>query len=591
MNHLNLKKRAMQLAAVLLSLAVLLPSVPAAFASQSAAEGTAVVFSESGITAADESGLSIDGTTLTIEQAGTYVLSGTCSDGSVKVKKGVTGVTLVLSGLDLTSSTTAPITCGKSSGVTILAAEGTENALTDAAANNGDNYPDNADAENAVIKCKDGSQVTIGGTGTLTVTANGKNGIKSGATTDEEGTAWLVIEDLTLTINAPVNDAVNAEASLTVKSGTITIDAGDDALHADYALAIGESGTAGPTITINSCYEGLAGANLLVASGAITIYSEDDCLNAANSDLTGYDFTMGITGGTIRAYAASDDGLDSNGSLTISGGTLTVWTANTADNQALDADGTITVSGGTVFAAGGSAGMGMTLSASQPYVTFGTQASQPGQGGRQQNGGNAPGGQQDGSTPPSMPDGQSGSQPQQPGGAQTTGTQQTPPNMVLVGMALFLTLFTMAPVVTQIQTEAYEPYKQEEISQEEFLDRAQVPLKEFMLRNTKTSTLNMFCDLAKVELPENVNMEEAVKLPLRVVVPSFMTCELQRAFEIGLLLYIPFMLIDIVVSSTLMSMGMIMLPPSMISMPFKLLLFVTVNGWELLFSSLVQSFK
>ena len=171
------------------------------------------------------------------------------------------------------------------------------------------------------------------------------------------------------------------------------------------------------------------------------------------------------------------------------------------------------------------------------------------------------------------------------------GTQQTPPNMVLVGMALFLTLFTMAPVVTQIQKEAYEPYKQEEISQEEFLDRAQVPLKEFMLRNTKTSTLNMFCDLARVELPENVNMEEAMKLPLRVVVPSFRTCELQRAFEIGLLLYIPFMLIDIVVSSTLMSMGMIMLPPSMISMPFKLLLFVTVNGWELLFSSLVQSFK
>lgn len=171
------------------------------------------------------------------------------------------------------------------------------------------------------------------------------------------------------------------------------------------------------------------------------------------------------------------------------------------------------------------------------------------------------------------------------------GTQQTPPNMVLVGMALFLTLFTMAPVVTQIQKEAYEPYKQEEISQEEFLDRAQVPLKEFMLRNTKTSTLNMFCDLAKVDLSESVNMEEAMKLPLRVVVPSFMTCELQRAFEIGLLLYIPFMLIDIVVSSTLMSMGMIMLPPSMISMPFKLLLFITVNGWELLFSSLVQSFK
>lgn len=170
------------------------------------------------------------------------------------------------------------------------------------------------------------------------------------------------------------------------------------------------------------------------------------------------------------------------------------------------------------------------------------------------------------------------------------GTQQTPPNMVLVGMALFLTLFTMAPVVTQIQKEAYEPYKQEEISQEEFLDRAQVPLKEFMLRNTKTSTLNMFCELAKVDLSENVNMEEAMKLPLRVVVPSFMTCELQRAFEIGLLLYIPFMLIDIVVSSTLMSMGMIMLPPATIALPFKLLLFVTVNGWELLFASIINGF-
>ena len=110
----------MQLAAVLLSLAVLLPSVPAAFASQSAAEGTSVVFSESAVTVSDGSGLSIDGTSLTIEQSGTYVLSGTCSDGSVKVKKGVTGVTLALSGLDLTSSTTAPITCGKSSEVTSL---------------------------------------------------------------------------------------------------------------------------------------------------------------------------------------------------------------------------------------------------------------------------------------------------------------------------------------------------------------------------------------------------------------------------------------------------------------------------------------
>ena len=175
------------------------------------------------------------------------------------------------------------------------------------------------------------------------------------------------------------------------------------------------------------------------------------------------------------------------------------------------------------------------------------------------------------------------------------GTQQTPPNIVLIGIALFLTYFTMQPVFTQplaafTPFHVHEPYAAEEISQEEFLSRAEVPLKEFMLRNTKTTTLTMFCDLAHIDVGAEIDTETAMKLPLRVVVPSFMTCELQRAFMIGLVLYIPFMLIDIVVSSTLMSMGMIMLPPSMISMPFKLLLFVTINGWELLFSSLVQSF-
>lgn len=171
------------------------------------------------------------------------------------------------------------------------------------------------------------------------------------------------------------------------------------------------------------------------------------------------------------------------------------------------------------------------------------------------------------------------------------GTQQTPPNIVLIGLALFLTYFTMQPAFSQIKTQAYDPYVAEEISQEEFFSRAEVPLKEFMLRNTKPNTLNMFCDLAHIDMPEDGDNAAAMALPLRVVVPSFMTCELQKAFMIGLLLYIPFMLIDIVVSSTLMSMGMIMLPPSMISMPFKLLLFVTVDGWGLLFSSLVQSFK
>lgn len=171
------------------------------------------------------------------------------------------------------------------------------------------------------------------------------------------------------------------------------------------------------------------------------------------------------------------------------------------------------------------------------------------------------------------------------------GTQQTPPNIVLIGIALFLTLFTMGPTISRIEQEAYIPYKEEQISQEEFFNRAQIPLKEFMIRNTKTNTIKMYCDLSKTEMPQEINVQTISQLPLRIIVPAFMTCELQRAFEIGFLLFLPFMLIDIVVSSTLMSMGMIMLPPSMISMPFKLLLFVTLNGWELLFSSLVQGFK
>lgn len=169
------------------------------------------------------------------------------------------------------------------------------------------------------------------------------------------------------------------------------------------------------------------------------------------------------------------------------------------------------------------------------------------------------------------------------------GTQQVPPNMVLIGLALFLTLFTMSPVLTQVKTDAYDPYVAEEITQEEFIKRAEVPVKDFMLRQTETSSINMYCDLAKEDRP--ADGDSAMALPLRIVVPAFMTSELKRAFEIGFYLYIPFMLIDIVVSSTLMSMGMIMLPPSMISTPFKLLLFIALNGWELLFSTLVQGFR
>ena len=331
-------------------------------------------FTDGGVTGAGDStaGYEIDGTALTITDSGTYTVSDSCADGSIKVKKGTTGVTLVLDGLTLTSENTAAITCGKSSEVTILVSNGTENSLSDTEQNNDDNYPENENAENAVIKCKDGSLVTLCGDGELTITANGKNGIKSGATTDEDGEASLTIRDLTLNIDAPVNDAINAEQLLNVESGTLTIDAADDAIHCDLVLNIGADGTDGPTIDITNCCEGLEGAELNVCSGDITINASDDCLNAANSDLTDYDFTMTISGGTIDAYSSAGDGFDSNGDLTITGGSVTVWTASTADNRPLDADGTITVSGGIVLAAGGSSGMGMNLTATQPCVIFGS---------------------------------------------------------------------------------------------------------------------------------------------------------------------------------------------------------------------------
>lgn len=406
---------------------------------------TAFTFTDIAITAkdGDYTGYNIDGTALTIEAAGTYIVSGSCQNGSITVKKGVTGVTLVLSGLTLTADGTAAIACNKSSGVTIVAQDGTANILSDTETNNDDSYPDNTDAENAVIKCKDGSQVTLCGSGSLTVNANGKNGIKSGATTDEEGEAWLVIRDLTLTISAPVNDAINAEASLTILSGDLTMDAGDDAVHSDYYLTVGAAGTDGPTITVNSCNEGLEAADLSIAGGNITIHAGDDCLNAANSDLTGYAFTLSISGGTLVMDTTSGDGIDSNGTLSISGGTVVVWTNSTADNQPLDADGTLSITGGTVLAAGGSAGMGITLSGdSQPYVMFGSTGMGGMGGGRPGSIGGQPGGSSDGTTPPEKPDGTDDgtTPPQLPSGSDSSsdsrptptsgsdGSQPTPPD-------------------------------------------------------------------------------------------------------------------------------------------------------------------
>lgn len=330
-----------------------------------------VTFSDSGITTSAAAGLTIQGTALTITQSGTYALSGSCSDGSIEVEKSVSDVYLVLNGLNLTAKETAPIVCGKETQVTIEVSADTENTLADTPQNNTDTGK--TDAENAVIKCKDGSQVLLCGEGTLHIQANGKNGIKSGTASQNNKEASLTIRELTLNIEAPFNDAINAEMLLNVESGTLTISAGDDALHSDDLLSIGSSKTQGPTIVINECDEGLEGAQVNVYSGDVTIHSTDDCINAANGDLSEYSFQLNIFGGKIRAYSSEGDGFDSNGDLTISGGDVEVWTANRSDNEPLDADGTVTVSGGTVLAAGGSSGMGMNLNAQQPCLIFETQ--------------------------------------------------------------------------------------------------------------------------------------------------------------------------------------------------------------------------
>lgn len=172
-------------------------------------------------------------------------------------------------------------------------------------------------------------------------------------------------------------------------------------------------------------------------------------------------------------------------------------------------------------------------------------------------------------------------------------TQSTPPNMVITGMALFLTFFIMAPVFSEINEVAYQPYVSEELTTEEALDAASVPLKKFMLKQTSQDDLQFFLDLSKTEEPEGGYTDEYIQndLSLTVIVPSFMISELKRAFQMGFLIFLPFLVIDLVVGSTLMSMGMMMLPPAMISMPFKILVFVLADGWNLLIGSVVASYN
>ena len=168
---------------------------------------------------------------------------------------------------------------------------------------------------------------------------------------------------------------------------------------------------------------------------------------------------------------------------------------------------------------------------------------------------------------------------------QAIGTQQAPPNQVVVGLSLFLTLFVMGPTLDKVYQEAYVPYTTNALSFEQALDKAEAPMRGFMLKQTRQSDFALFARLAKLD--EGVTAETA---PLRVLVPAFVTSELKTAFQIGFMVFIPFLIIDMVVSSVLMSLGMMMLSPVLVALPFKLMLFVLADGWNLLIGSLAASF-
>ncbi|KXZ39781.1 flagellar biosynthetic protein FliP [Alkalithermobacter thermoalcaliphilus JW-YL-7 = DSM 7308] len=166
-------------------------------------------------------------------------------------------------------------------------------------------------------------------------------------------------------------------------------------------------------------------------------------------------------------------------------------------------------------------------------------------------------------------------------------TQQNPPTQVLIGLAIFLTFFIMAPVGSEIYENSLKPYFDEKITQEEAFDTAMIPLRNFMFKQTRESDISLFLELSKTETKPQ-SLED---IPNRVLIPAFLISELKTGFQIGFILFIPFIIIDMVVASTLMSMGMIMLPPAMISLPFKILLFILIDGWNLIVRSIVVGFK
>ena len=401
-----------KLLAVVTALVMLLTmtglAVTAVAAEYDTADATRFTFSDSGIAVTEGAytGYKVKNTALTINAAGTYVVSGSCANGTVVVKKSVTGVTLVLDGLTLTASATAPITCNKGSGVTIVAAAGSVNNLADDQYNNDDVYTDETtypDIENAVIKCKDGSNVTISGTGTINVSAYGKNGVKGGADLYEEdadgnatdtllSAASLTIKDVTLNVSIKHSyrdpedagsydgDAIKSEKELSILSGNITVSANDDGIKCDYTLNIGAEGTDGPTIKVTKAAEGIEGSVVNVYSGSVYVTASDDGINAANGDIAdrSADFSYNQYGGYVYINVTNGDGIDSNGSATLAGGTLEVYAPSQGDGDPIDTEYGCAFGGATVLAVGHAM---IPQSYSGTYAAFGGGSGGPGFGG------------------------------------------------------------------------------------------------------------------------------------------------------------------------------------------------------------------
>ncbi len=337
--------------------------------------------------------MSDENSSIKISESGTYIITGTCSDGNIAVKKGTTDVVLILKDLDLTSTVGATLSLNKGSEVKVVI-EGTV-TLTDAEDLADE---DTDDFDGAAIKAKAGSAVVLTGDGTLIINGSCKNGIKVSDLEEDDiadgyTEASFIIdgEDLTIKITA-ANDGINSGTDLTIRSGNITVSAGDDAIKADYILTIGEDGTAGPTIKVDSSTEALEGAIVNIYSGTIDLNASDDGINAANSDLTDYSFSINIMGGTTNVSAGSD-GLDSNGNINITAGLTTiVRSASGGGDAGLDYQGSCYVADGCLvnpYGVSMDSGMGGMMGGQMPGMNG---SSAPAEDGTVQPNGSAPSG-------------------------------------------------------------------------------------------------------------------------------------------------------------------------------------------------------